>query len=127
MRISRRDPDIKVFRHRRGRLPRNKLNQSSTFARKGVQAGVEGSLWGRMTQQGQGYEFGKGEGGWEISESQQDVDQKTRDAGANIDLFRSLLAETGWGTGEQGVHPHWGSLRSDRDLTQQGPKWDSSR
>lgn len=29
---------------------------------KGMQAGVEGSLWGRMTQQGQGFEFGQGEG-----------------------------------------------------------------
>lgn len=79
-----------------------------------------------MTHQGQGYEFRKVRG-WEISDPQQDVDHKTRDAGTNPDLFRSLLAETGWGTGEQGVHPHWGSLRRDRERTQPGLKWYSSR
>lgn len=53
--------------------------------------------------------------------------QKTRDAGSNADLFRSLLAKTGRGTGEQVGYPHWGSFRSDRELTQPGPKWCSSR
>lgn len=77
-------------------------------------------------QQGQGYEFRKVRG-WEMNDPQQDVDQKTRDAGTNTDLFRSLLAETGWGTRGQAVHPHWGSLRSDRERTQPGLKWYSSR
>lgn len=30
-------------------------------------------------------------------------------------FFRSLLAKAGWGTGEQEVHPHRGSLLSDSE------------
>lgn len=75
-----------------------------------------------MTKQGKGYKFRQVRG-WEISDPKQGMDHKTRDGGTNTDLFRGLLAKTGGFTGEQGVHPHWGSLRSDRELTQPGPKW----
>lgn len=38
----------------------------------------------------------------------------------HTDLFRNSLAKTGRGTGEQGVHPHCGSLDTGRKLTRPG-------